>query len=245
MTTDSKKNSDSNLKPKFLSIQDIKNQFQNLGLKQIPKILAVSKFQSSEKILKMHQEQNQNDFGENYVQEAVKKIEFFNNPSFHWHFIGHLQKNKVKNILGMFDLIHSIDSLELATVLNNKINDNPSKQNSTVQNILIEINLANEASKGGFSKHGLDQAIDTISKLNHIKLCGLMTMPPLFEDPEKSRPYFAELKNLQQKYVQQIPSCTELSMGTSSDYLIAAQEGATIVRLGTLIFGEREKPNKS
>lgn len=195
-------------------------------------LLAVSKLQPMDKIKNLYQ-QGQRLFAENYVQEAMIKIEQLKDLNIQWHFIGNLQKNKVKYIIQKFDLIHSIDNFELAEKINNY-----SEQNACTQKILIQVNLAEEKTKGGVSKEEIYNFVSTINKLKNISLQGLMTMPPLFDDPELARPYFQELRFLGQKL-----GLKELSMGTSSDYKIALQEGATIVRLGTMLFGERPHKN--
>ncbi len=209
-------------------LQQIQNEIKKFASNPKAQLLAVSKLQPNEKIRTAAQE-GQIHFGENYVQEALTKQNELKDLKIHWHFIGHLQKNKVKQIVGKFDLIHSVDSIALAQ----KISSVASDLNIT-QNILLQINLANEDSKGGFSSQELVSAMEQIQDLPHIKVAGLMTMPPLFEDSELCRPYFQQLKALADQF-----QLEHLSMGTSSDYRIALEEGATWVRLGTVLFGER------
>ena len=251
----------------ILTIQKIQQTFlakkQAGQISQPPQILAVSKLQPLEKITQLMTEQNQILFGENYIQEAIDKIKSFQNlqatnkinskvnldakvdskTEIQWHLIGRLQKNKIKFILGVFDLIHSIDSIELASAFERRLADaSASHPNSyPKQKILLQVNLAQEQTKGGFTEADLKAAIATISNMPHLQICGFMTMPPLFDDPEQARPYFRQLRELRDRYQSQYPACKELSMGTSSDYMVAAEEGSTIVRLGTILFGEREK----
>jgi pyridoxal phosphate enzyme (YggS family) len=203
------------------------------------KILAVSKLQTPEKIRHLYDE-GQRLFGENYAQEALEKMEILADlPDIEWHLIGHLQRNKAKLIIGKFHLIHSVDTLELAEVLNNL-----ALAKGIRQNVLIQVNLAMEETKSGFNKENLDIAWPKLVELQGLKIMGLMTMPPLTEDGVEARPFFRELHELRARlrdttdpYVHPL---TELSMGTSSDYMAAVAEGATILRLGTILFGERE-----
>lgn len=211
-----------------------------LDLKQkvLPaRILAVSKLQPIEKIKYLFN-QGQKDFGENYVQEALaKQDEFKDQTDLRWHLIGHLQKNKVKQVVGRFALIHSVDSLALAELISKK-----SSEQKLIQKILIEVNLAGENTKTGFQLTDLQRDWKALCDLESIEIEGLMTMPPLTENNEEVRPYFRKLKSLQKELKPITParhSLAELSMGTSGDFEVAVQEGATIVRLGTILFGER------
>jgi pyridoxal phosphate enzyme (YggS family) len=203
-------------------------------LKTLPstaKIVAVSKKQNEKKIRELF-DQGQRIFAENYVQEALLKQFILGYLiGTEWHFIGKLQKNKVKLIVGKFSLIHSVDSLDLAELIGKK-----SHEAGLTQKILLQINLAEEATKGGFSKSEFLEKIDSIKKIQGLEVVGLMTMPPLFENPEAAKPYFLELKSLADQH-----HLKELSMGTSTDYQVAAKCGATLVRLGTILFGERTK----
>ncbi len=198
-------------------------------------VLAVSKLQSVEKI-KFLFLQGQRLFAENYVQEGLKKQSELKDLDIEWHFIGRLQKNKAKQVVGAFAYIHSVDSLELAQALNQV-----AEKKNLVQKILIQINLAEEKTKGGISRQQLAEFLAQTAKLKNIKIVGLMTMPPLFEDPNLARPFFKELKRLLCEQQINYSELKKLSMGTSADYLIAAKEGATLVRLGTILFGERIK----
>lgn len=202
------------------------------------KILAVSKLQSPEKIRFLYQ-QGQREFGENYVQELTEKFSTLQDlQDIRWHFIGSLQKNKIKYIIGKVNLIHSVGTLDLAQAISKQ-----AEKNQVTQNILIQVNLTHELTKNGFDKAELIQCWDQLVSLKNINICGLMTMPPLSENPEAVRPYFKELKDFLGQLKLTTPShhsLNELSMGTSSDYVVAIQEGATIVRLGTILFGERQ-----
>ena len=201
------------------------------------RILAVSKLQPIEKIRSLY-DLGQRDFGENYVQEATQKMDALQDlKNLKWHLIGHLQKNKVKLSVGRFDVIHSVDSLELAQTINRQ-----AETLKITQKVLLEVNLAGEASKTGFSVEDIKKNFSALCALSHLKIEGLMTMPPLTENAESARPYFRELKKLQMDLKSTAPpqtSLAELSMGTSGDFAVALQEGATIVRLGTILFGER------
>ncbi|QDK44033.1 YggS family pyridoxal phosphate-dependent enzyme [Bdellovibrio sp. ZAP7] len=202
------------------------------------KILAVSKLQPVVKIRDLYQ-QGQRKFGENYVQEALDKQEQLKDLSdIEWHLIGHLQKNKAKFVVGQFTLIHSVDSLELAQTLSRQC-----ESKKVSQKILIQVNLAHEESKGGFDKDSLIANWQEVTSLAHLTIDGLMTMPPLTETGEEVRHYFRELRELQQSLAKNTDLTRHplktLSMGTSNDFRVALQEGATLVRLGTILFGAR------
>lgn len=174
-------------------------------------------------------------FGENYVQEGLKKIGQVKSVR-EWHFIGHLQSNKVKYVLGIFDLIHSVDRLSLAEQIQKR-----AEQRGLTQQILIQVNISGEESKSGVER---DEALSLVTRIKEfpgITLRGLMTMPPYFDDPEKSRPYFRILREIRDEAERKCSvSLPELSMGMSGDYQVAIDEGATIIRIGTAIFGPRE-----
>jgi len=176
--------------------------------------------------------------GENYVQEAKEKIAQIDHD-IQWHMIGHLQTNKAKHAVKLFDMIQSVDSLRLAEELNKQ-----AKRLGTVVKILIQVNVSGEESKFGVSPQGIHSLISQISnKMENLSIQGLMTMPPYFNDPERTRPYFRALRELRDRIVSsEIRNVTlgELSMGISNDYEMAIEEGATIVRIGTAIFGERK-----
>ena len=175
-------------------------------------------------------------FGENKVQELCDKYEQLP-KDLHWHLIGHLQRNKVKYIVDKAELIHSVDSLKLAE----EISKEALKKNVEV-NILIEVNVAEEESKFGVSVEETPDLVEQIAKLPGIHIQGLMTIAPYTEDPEENRPVFRTLKKLavdiKKKNIDNV--CMDvLSMGMTGDYQVAVEEGATLVRVGTGIFGER------
>ncbi len=179
-------------------------------------------------------------FGENRVQEAKEKISKFeirnSNLRIEWHLIGHLQKNKAKTAVELFDLIHSLDSVELAETLNKH-----AEKASKVQRVLIEVKLSEEETKHGVTRKDLMGLIEAVSDMKNLKLEGLMTMPPFFENPEMARPFFRELRELRDKAEKAGFELPELSMGMTNDYEVAILEGATMVRIGTGIFGERDE----
>jgi pyridoxal phosphate enzyme (YggS family) len=175
--------------------------------------------------------------GENRVQEAKEKIEKLG-PVAHWHLIGRLQTNKAKYAVRLFDMIHSVDSLELAKEL-----DKQAAKINKKQDVLIQVNIAGEASKAGASLDDAPALVKEAAKLEHIAIKGLMAMPPFLDDPEALRPYFRKLRELAAGIAREnIPglSMQELSMGMSGDFETAVEEGATLVRVGTAIFGERK-----
>ena len=176
--------------------------------------------------------------GENYIQEAREKIETLSDLDVAWHFIGHLQSNKAKYAVRLFDMIHSVDSLKLAREL-----DNQAAKNGKVQDILIQVNTSKEASKSGVYEEEALALVRQASRMEHVCIKGLMTLPPYFNAPEKVRPYFRALRELRDRLRNEaLPgvSMDELSMGMTGDFETAIQEGATLVRIGTAIFGERQ-----
>ena len=175
--------------------------------------------------------------GENYIQEARDKFNQLSAQSATWHFIGHLQSNKAKYAVRMFDLIHSVDSLKIAKAL-----DKSAQKIAKTQGILIQVNNSGEISKSGVAESECIELIREISLLDNVAIKGLMTMPPFFDDPDRARPYFKSLRQLRDEVVAQNIAgvcMDELSMGMSGDYKAAISEGATLVRIGTAIFGER------
>ena len=174
--------------------------------------------------------------GENYIQEAREKISALAAHPVSWHFIGHLQTNKAKFAVKLFDLIHSVDSLKLARQL-----DHEAKKVNKIQNILIQVNVGKEITKSGVTSEDTVSLVEAISKLPHLSIHGLMTMPPLETHPEDARIYFQTLRLLRDHLAARYPQANwrELSMGTSADYEVAVQEGATLVRIGTAIVGSR------
>ncbi|MBP3886651.1 MAG: YggS family pyridoxal phosphate-dependent enzyme [Cellulosilyticum sp.] len=177
------------------------------------------------------------DFGENHVQELCKKIEMIKEPV-NWHLIGHLQTNKVKYIIGKTALIHSLDRLKLAEEI-----EKQSAKAGIVTKVLLEVNVADETSKHGFKVDEVMDALKVINEMKHIKVEGLMTVAPFVENAEENRPIFRKLYDLSvdiQKQKFDNISTNILSMGMSNDYRIAIEEGATMVRIGTAIFGNRD-----
>lgn len=177
-------------------------------------------------------------FGENRVQEAQNKIEDlklkFHNANIEWHMIGHLQKNKAKYAVQLFDLIHSVDSAELAKEI-----DKYAEKIQKIQRILLQVKLSHEDTKHGASEDDLQRLLYEIMGLKNLKLEGFMTIPPFFDESEDARPYFKRLRELRDKFQAKGFNLPELSMGMSGDFEIAIEEGATMVRIGTAIFGER------
>lgn len=176
--------------------------------------------------------------GENRVQEAKKKIlsdEIRAMPEkLQWHLIGHLQKNKAKDAVRFFELIHSVDSIELAAEL-----DRQAEKIGKIQRILIQVKLSDEETKSGITEKGFPELLKTITQLKHLQLEGLMTIPPYLENVRDIVPYFRRLRELRDQAEKAGFRLPELSMGMSHDYEAAIEEGATMVRIGTAIFGER------
>jgi pyridoxal phosphate enzyme (YggS family) len=178
-------------------------------------------------------------FGESKVQEARAKIPLL--PShLRWHFIGHLQKNKIRHALPLFELIHSVDSLDLAQAI-----DRIAQEDGLHPRILLEVNVAGEGSKFGFKAVTLRAELESLLLLSRLSIEGLMCIPPLAEDAEASRKYFIELRELRDAFEQEFAlKLSQLSMGMTNDYSVAVEEGATLVRVGTAIFGERKRPKR-
>ena len=166
--------------------------------------------------------------GENRVQEAKAKVAELGRPAA-WHLIGHLQTNKVKDALEIFDVIHSLDRLELAQELERR-----AAPRGLAVEALLQVNVGSEATKGGFAPDGVGEALEAIGKLAHVKVTGLMAIPPEVERPENARPWFRQLRALAERH-----GLGRLSMGMSGDFEVAVEEGATMVRVGTAIFGAR------
>jgi PLP dependent protein len=199
------------------------------------KLLAASKSQSIDKI-RAAVAAGIRLVGENYVQEAEAKRSALD-ATVEWHMIGHLQRNKVKTALGIFDLIQSLDSVELARAL-----DKEGKRRGRAVRAFVEVNLAGEEGKSGIARNQVALLLDEIGKLSYIRIEGLMAVPPLADDPEKARPYFRALRELRAE-LRLLSTANvnvkELSMGMTHDYPVAIEEGATLVRIGTAIFGPR------
>lgn len=199
------------------------------------RLVAVSKTHPAEAILAARAT-GQELFGESYVQEFLTKIEAMPVPV-QWHFIGHLQSNKVKFLPGKVALIHSVDRLSLAE----EISRQWGKHGLTAE-VLIEVNLGGEASKSGVDEQTLEPLLRRLAAMPHLTVRGLMTLPPYHAEPEAVRPYFRRLCELaRQMDTLALPGVAmrELSMGMSHDFTVAIEEGATLVRIGTAIFGER------
>lgn len=175
--------------------------------------------------------------GENRMQEALSKVALLRDLSPRWHFIGQLQRRKVRDAIGTFELIHSVDSVELAQEISRRAGLAGVKQA-----VLLEVNIAGEASKAGFSPQQLMQSLGLLGDLPHLRIQGLMTIPPQTERPDDARPYFRDLRELGTRIeAEQVSSLVmqEFSMGMSQDFEVAIEEGATLVRVGTAIFGAR------
>jgi len=207
------------------------------------RLVAVSKTVPTETVRKSI-EAGVTILGESYIQEARPKISALTSPPapVSWHFIGHLQSNKAKYAVRLFDLIHSVDSFKLAQELNRE-----AAKILKVQPILIQVNIAAEKSKSGAATREARKLVSDIGTLENLRVTGLMTMPPYFANPERARPYFDELRSLRDRIRKSLSpapaapvSLDELSMGMSGDFEVAISAGATLVRIGTAIFGERE-----
>ena len=203
-------------------------------------ICAVSKLKPVEDI-QVAMTTGQQLFGENYVQELISKYEILGDSA-EWHMIGHLQKNKVKYIIDKVSLIHSADSISLAEQINKEAG-----KHDIIMDVLLEVNIAGEESKWGFTADETEDAAREIGALPHIRVCGLMTSAPYTEDAETNRIHFRNLKNLFDKLKDaHFPGVEPaiLSMGMTGDYIVAVEEGSTMVRVGTGIFGERDYSHK-
>jgi pyridoxal phosphate enzyme (YggS family) len=201
------------------------------------RLVAVSKTIAAD-IVKEAIEAGVTILGESYVQEARAKFKALVQYPVSWHFIGHLQSNKAKYAVRLFDLIHSVDSLKLAREL-----DKQARKVDKIQQILVQVNTSAEDTKSGISTGEASRLVAEISQLKNLVVKGLMTMPPYFYQPEKAQPFFAALREMRDQIKEQaLPqvSLDELSMGMTGDFEVAIKEGATLVRIGTAIFGERQ-----
>jgi pyridoxal phosphate enzyme (YggS family) len=201
-------------------------------------LLAISKTHPAEKVREAY-EAGQTLFGESRVQEARVKIPEL--PSaIRWHFVGHLQKNKIRHALPLFELIHSVDSLALAQEMNRIAEDD-----GMHPRVLLEVNVAGEGSKFGFAPEKLREEMESLLALPRLSILGLMTMPPLAEEAEASRKYFVQLRELRDRLQPEFHvDLGQLSMGMTNDFPVAVEEGATLLRVGTAIFGKRSKLKK-
>jgi pyridoxal phosphate enzyme (YggS family) len=198
-------------------------------------LLAVSKTHPPETIREAV-DAGQIFFGENKIQEAKAKIPLSPGKA-RWHFIGHLQSNKVRDAVGLFELIQGVDSLDIATEISRR-----AEQAAKTMPVLIEVNVAGEASKFGYAPERLLAELGTLNSLPRIEIHGLMAVPPYVSVPEKARPYFQKLRGLKTECEKILGApLPHLSMGMSGDFEIAIEEGATMVRIGTALFGERQK----
>lgn len=199
------------------------------------RLVAVSKTRPAGDVLQAYRA-GQTVFGENYVQELTAKAADVQEPV-QWHFIGHLQSNKVKYIAGLVSMIHSVDRLSLAREISQQWG-----RLGRCCEILLQVNISGETSKSGTTEAEAVQLVRDVALLPNVRIRGLMTMPPFFDDPEAARPFFAALRRLSHSIAaENIPGVAmeELSMGMSGDFEAAIQEGATLVRVGTSIFGSR------
>lgn len=198
-------------------------------------VMGVAKAQPSDKVKEAY-ECGVTLIGENKTQEAEVHQSDLKNLDIKWHFIGKLQKNKINRILKGFDFIQSVDGVKSLEHIHKRVND--------VIDVFIEINIGEEKNKSGFTVDGLKKALNYIAQLDRVKITGLMSIPPLSSDPEEMRPYFRQLRDLKDEINDmRLPNfkIKHLSMGMSSDYEVAVEEGATIVRIGTSLFGRRVK----
>jgi PLP dependent protein len=176
------------------------------------------------------------DLGENRVQEAEGKINELGREAARWHLVGHLQPNKVRRAVRCFDLVHSLDSASLATRLDRIC----SEEGVEVLPVLVQVDLGGEETKSGVTESELPELLDTVAGCSRLRCEGLMTLPPFFDDPETARPYFRQLRHLRDQYQAYFQlGLGQLSMGMTHDFEVAIEEGATLVRIGTAIFGKR------
>src|SRR6266545_5263809 len=201
-------------------------------------LVAITKTHPAERIREAV-DAGQQLFGESRVQEARAKIPELP-ANLHWHFVGHLQKNKIRHALPLFEMLHSLDSLELAEDVNRI-----AEEEGFHPRVLFEVNVAGEGSKFGFAPGKLREQIEELLALPRLSIEGLMTIPPLAEEVEASRKHFVQLRELrdalEREFDMKLP---QLSMGMTNDFAVAVEEGATLVRVGTAIFGERTKKKK-
>ncbi|HEX8288293.1 MAG TPA: YggS family pyridoxal phosphate-dependent enzyme [Pyrinomonadaceae bacterium] len=199
------------------------------------KLVAVSKTHPGE-VLKRAIAAGANVFGENKVQEAEVKIGEIGREAAEWHLIGHLQTNKTRKAVKLFDVIHTVDSVELAERLERICIE----ENRESLSVLVQVDLAGEGTKSGIKENDLPSLTEFLKNCERLKFNGFMIIPPFYEDAEKTRPFFRRLREIRDEF---LPN-GELSMGMSHDFAVAIEEGATIVRVGTAIFGERNYSSK-
>jgi pyridoxal phosphate enzyme (YggS family) len=217
------------------ALAETKAEIENI--KADAKLIVVSKKKSADQIAALV-ECGQVDFGENYVQEFCQKYEDLKDSNLRWHFIGQLQTNKVKQIIGKVFMIHSVDSVKLLKEI-----DKRAANLELVQKILLQVSFSNEKGRGGIDEEKVISLVTEALSLENVEICGLMTVPPIGESDYKPRPYFKSLKDLlhslQNQFSLNSKVFCELSMGMSSDYKEALEEGATYIRIGSKILGSR------
>ena len=204
-------------------------------------LIAISKTHPSAVVSKLI-ELGATDIGENRVQEAEGKIAEVGRDKARWHLVGHLQANKARRAVTLFDVIHSLDSIDLARRLDRLCTEEGREKLP----VLIQVDLGHEETKTGIDETELEQLVGEVGQLNRLQLIGLMTLPPFFENPEDNRPFFRKLRQLRDELASQGAFADrkgELSMGMTHDFEVAIEEGATMVRVGTAIFGERAARN--
>jgi PLP dependent protein len=200
-------------------------------------LIAISKTHPADS-LRSAIEEGVTDLGENRVQEAESKIAELGRHAARWHLVGHLQPNKARRAVKLFDLIHSLDSVSLARRLDRIC----AEENRAELPVLVQVDLGSEDTKSGISEEGLPELVRSFADCPRLRFAGLMTLPPFFEDPEGVRPYFRRLRELRDEIQKEgfFGSVRgELSMGMTHDFEVAIEEGATMLRIGTAIFGER------
>ncbi len=201
------------------------------------RLIAISKTHPAD-VVKHLIELGATDLGENRVQEAEEKIAEVGHDKVRWHLVGHLQANKARRAVNLFDVIHSLDSIDLARRLDRLCGEEGREKLP----VLIQVDLGQEETKSGIEETGLWQLAERVGELSRLELIGLMTLPPFFENPDDSRPFFRRLRELRDEFAAKGAfgeGKGELSMGMTHDFAVAIEEGATMVRIGTAIFGER------
>jgi len=200
------------------------------------RIVAAAKGQGREKILGAIKA-GIRIIGHNYLQEAMQEASFQDSADVETHMIGHLQRNKAGKAVELFQVVETVDDVRLASAL-----DRRAGALGSVMHVMIQVNLAQEPQKSGIAEHAVEQLVCEIREMHAVRLIGLMTMPPFFDDPERARPYFARLRELRDKLIASgmlTSDMRELSMGMTGDFEAAVLEGATMVRIGTALFGPR------
>ena len=228
------------IKDKYQKIlEEIQNEAVRAGRKpEDVRLIVVTKAQPVEVVQAVIQA-GARYLGENYPEETqTKLVQMKPAPDVEWHMIGHLQRNKAKQLVGKVEMIHSLDRLPLAQLL-----DKLSKDQGYPWNVLVQVNISQETTKFGLSPHQLPEFLDAVQDLKGINICGLMTIAPFEEDPEKTRPVFRKLRQLRDEMARTRPhlDLSHLSMGMTNDFVIAIEEGATMVRVGSALFSEDEQ----